>query len=179
MNINEALFIYINQFMQNPTLDVIMPNVTHFGGFVFLFLLVVALLIFSVITKRDTLKKVAIIALVALLVSDVIVLALKNLVHEPRPFMALDNVRLLVPEDDPNSFPSGHSATTAAVATVIVLKARDYFKNYKLVWVIMALFLVVIAFSRIYIGMHFPFDVLCGALIGMVSGVLVCRFLKV
>ena len=81
--------------------------------------------------------------------------------------------------NDPNSFPSGHSATTAAVVTVIILKAKDYFENYKLVWVIMALFLVVIAFSRIYIGMHFPLDVVCGALIGMVSGVLVCRFLKV
>ena len=160
MNINEALFIYINQFMQNPTLDVIMPNVTHFGGFVFLFLLVVALLIFSVITKRDTLKKVAIIALVALLVSDVIVLALKNLVHEPRPFMALENVRLLVPEDDPNSF---------LLNLICWFSIGENDKE-------LAIFAVLVVLSRVYCGVHYPDDVLIGALIGIFGAFIVNRF---
>ncbi len=177
MNINEALFIYINQHMQNPTLDMIMPTVTHFGGFIFLILLVVALIIFSVITKRDTLKKVAIIALIALLVSDVIVLALKNLVHEPRPFLALENVRLLVPEEDPNSFPSGHAASTLAVVSVFLLNMDDLVKKYQIVIdIVLAIFAVLVVISRVYCGVHYPDDVIVGALIGIFGAFIVNRF---
>ena len=89
MDINEALFIYINQHLQNPTLDMIMSGITDLGGFIILILAVFALLIFAHLTKRRTLKRVAIIALVALLLSDLIAVFLKNYVHEPRPFMAL------------------------------------------------------------------------------------------
>jgi len=186
MDLNTEIFYFINNDLSNPVFDAVLPNFTHLGGLMFLAVLFAILLI---ITRQNIFNTGKYYDLVKLIAAAIIVMfaitsILKLLFHMPRPYMILDHVNKLgsggiSSSSDPNSFPSGHSATTAAVATVIVLKARDYFKNYKLIWVIMALFLVVIAFSRIYIGMHFPFDVLCGALIGMVSGVLVCRFLKV
>ena len=183
MDFNTEIFYFINNDLA------VLPNFTHLGGLTFLAILFIILLVITRQNIFNTRKYYGLVKLIAaaILLMFVITSVLKMAFHMPRPYMILDHVNHLgsggvSSSSDPNSFPSGHSATTAAVATVIVLKAKDYkdyFKNYKLVWVIMALFLVVIAFSRIYIGMHFPFDVLCGALIGMVSGVLVCRFLKV
>ncbi|WP_458405324.1 phosphatase PAP2 family protein [Methanobrevibacter sp.] len=178
MDINEILFIYINQFLQNPTLDIIMPAITHFGGFIWLILIVIALIIVASITKRQTLKKIAIIALIALIFSDLITVLIKNYVHNPRPFMALDNVRLLIAENDPNSFPSGHATSTLAVVSVFLLNMEDLVKKHHIIVdVVLAVFAVLIMFSRVYCGVHYPADVLVGALIG-IFGAFIVNFYK-
>lgn len=177
MDINEALFIYINQYLQNPTLDIIMPAITHFGGFIFMILIVLVLIIFATVTKKQTLKKVSIIALIALLFSDLIVLALKNIVHEPRPFLTVENVRLLISESDPNAFPSGHATSTLAVVSVFLFNMDELIKKYQIVVdIILTIFAILIMFSRIYCGVHYPDDVLAGALIGIFGAFLVNRF---
>lgn len=186
MDLNTEIFYFINNDLSNPVFDAVLPNFTHLGGLAFLAILFIILLIITRQNIFNTRKYYGLVKLIAaaILVMFAITSVLKLAYHLPRPYMILDHVRYLgsgglSASGDPNSFPSGHSATTAAVVTVIILKAKEYFKNYKWVWVIMASFLLVIAFSRVYIGMHFPFDVVCGAIIGVVSGVLVCRFLKV
>lgn len=186
MDLNTQIFYFINNDLANPAFNAVLPNFTHLGGFTFMGIFIAALLIltrFDIFSSKRYYSLVKTIA-GALILMVMIVSCLKLAFHAPRPFMILDHVNLPAPFggmsiEDPNSFPSGHSATSAAVVSVIILRSKEYFKKYNLVNVIAVLFFVVIAFSRIYIGMHFPLDVLTGSVIGMVCGVLAWKFLKV
>jgi undecaprenyl-diphosphatase len=89
----------------------------------------------------------------------------------PRPF-ASHQVTLLLPRSTDASFPSDHAAGGFALA-VAVLLARDRWAR-RLGWAMLVL-AVLLAFSRVYVGTHYPFDVLAGALIG--AGCAVCVWL--
>lgn len=177
MNVNVDIFNFFNHALQNPVLDGIMPILTNFGEFEFLLLIVIAVILYAQITRRKTLKKVAIIALAALLFSDAIAFVLKHMVHETRPFMSLDNVRLLVREDDLNSFPSGHTTSTVAIVTALILNMKELSKKHYLILdIALVIFAVLIGFSRMYVGVHYPGDVLAGAVIGLIGAFTINHF---
>lgn len=177
MNINVELFNFFNHAFQNPILDSIMPIFTHFGGFKFLLLILIAILLYAKISRRETLKKVTIIALAALLFSDAIAIVLKHVVHEPRPFMTLDNVHLLITEDDLNSFPSGHTTSTIAVVTAFVLNMKELAKkHYLIIDIALIIFAILIPFSRMYVGVHYPGDILAGAILGLFGALIINHF---
>lgn len=181
MNLNTEIFYSVNHGLSNPFFDFVMPKITDLGGLTFMAILCVVLLI---LTRKNIfgLGKyygLAKLFAAAILLTVIITAPLKLLFEQPRPSLILDNVNALTTSLDPNSFPSGHSATTLSVMTVLFIKARDYFKNATFVRCFAVVFSAIICFSRIYIGMHFPFDVITGAAIGIVSGYLACRFLKV
>jgi undecaprenyl-diphosphatase len=95
----------------------------------------------------------------AFLLTDAIV---KPLVGRVRPFAAVMNVRVIGERPDTYSFPSGHAASAFAGAFGIsraVPAARAF-------WWSLA---VLIALSRIYVGVHYPLDVLAGAALGLAS----------
>ena len=140
-------------------------------------MIVVLVILYAKLRNKETLKKVAIIALIALLLSDLVTYAIKLVVQEPRPYMVLDNVRLLIFEDDVFAFPSGHATSTLAVISVFLLNIEDLAKkHYKILSVLLTLFAITILFSRIYCGVHYPFDVLTGALIGIAGALIVNRY---
>lgn len=105
-------------------------------------------------------RHIAAITLLALLftylINDQIV---KHLVSRARPFTELQSVTVLVQEPLSSSFPSGHSATAFACATVLAYKKKFGFLFYPLA--------VFIVYSRIYVGVHYPLDVVAGLLIGL------------
>ena len=170
---NVALFYFINNGLDNHTFDFIMPLITNFGSIVAWGLICALLFIFG----GENAKKVAILGLIALFISNGIAYILKPLIAEPRPFLALTNVDLLTPESEIYSFPSGHTTSSFAVATVIGLKYSFMLKDkkYKLIYPLIA-FAALIGFSRIYIGVHYPLDVVFGAIIGTICALLVLKF---
>ena len=100
-------------------------------------------------------------ALGAFLLSTVIVHLIKRRVKRDRPVLHTE-VRFLVPKTEHGSFPSGHTATTFALAGVLAW----HFPLWGLPLVILA---VLVGYSRVYVGVHFLSDVAAAALIGIVS----------
>lgn len=172
LNQNTTLFYMINHGMDNNLFDFIMPLLTNFGSFIVWAVVCGLLFIFG----GEKGKKVAILGLAALFVSNVAVYLLKYIIAEPRPFLALPNVDLIVSENEIYSFPSGHTASSFAAAVVIGLKYKLNFKgkNYRLIYPLLA-FAGVIGFSRIYVGVHYPLDIVFGALVGILSALLVLK----
>ena len=177
MSVNVDLFYFINHNLQNPICDAVMPYITHFGGFVWLLIILIVLIVYAKLRNKETLKKVAILALCALLFADLIAYAVKLIVQEPRPYLTMDNVRLLIHEDDVFAFPSGHATSTLAVVSIFFMKIRDLVKkHYNLAKILLVLFAVIIMFSRIYCGVHYPFDVLVGAIIGIAGALVIKKY---
>ena len=148
-----------------------MPFITHLGGFDALFAICIIVILLAIIFKKKNIRNIAILCLLSLLIADGIALVLKNLFLEPRPFVALDNVRLLVTENDPNSFPSGHTTSTVAVLGFLIFR----YKN-KLLRAVLIVCCFLIAFSRVYCGVHYPFDVVAGAVLGALSSYFVYKY---
>jgi membrane-associated phospholipid phosphatase len=106
--------------------------------------------------------------------SALLVVVLKLLVGRVRPFAALDGVHALCAMPTDPSFPSGHacgSFTVGAFALVILWSGRALRGVPRaLVTAAIVSLAIGIAWSRVYLGVHFPGDVVAGALLGMMSG---------
>jgi undecaprenyl-diphosphatase len=172
INLNTTLFYFINLGMDSSVLDVIMPFITNFGSLIAWCIICALIFIFG----GETGRKIAMLGLVALFISNVAVILLKYAIAEPRPFLTLPNVELLVPENEIYSFPSGHTASSFAAATVIGLKYRLKLKDksYRLMYPLLT-FATIIGFSRVYIGVHYPLDVIFGAAVGIISALFVLK----
>ena len=84
-------------------------------------------------------------------------LLLKNLVRRIRPCDINDAIRLLIPYPSDYSFPSGHTAVSFAAASAL------YFAGEKYLWKAALVLAAFIAFSRMYLYVHYPTDILGGA----------------
>lgn len=79
----------------------------------------------------------------------------------------MDVVHLLVNCGSGKSFPSTHATNHFALA---VFSAMTLYKRYRIVWPLAIAWAVVVSYSQIYVGVHFPLDVICGALLGSLAG---------
>ena len=174
MDGNAELFYFINNGFQNPVFDAVMPIFTHFGGFVILLAICIIAIIILKRLKKEKYLKIAKLCLFALIIAGLISAGLKILVQDPRPYIILDHVRQLVIPTEPNSFPSGHTASSLSIITVLVAS----FKQNKILVALLILFGFFVGFSRIYVGVHYPFDVIAGAVVGVLIGVVVLKYLN-
>ena len=101
---------------------------------------------------------------IALVLADWTSMGLKALIDRPRPPLRYAEPKTLVPVPHDASFPSGHAATSFAAATMLSL-AFPRFAPF--LYVLAA----AVAFSRVYVGVHYPVDVLGGAALGLLVAV--------
>jgi undecaprenyl-diphosphatase len=112
------------------------------------------------------LRRPAIVPLTAVTVwgADLLSLGIKVAIGRPRPFVLFPDPEPLLVGVLGNSFPSGHAATSFAGAALLsrYLPGR---------WPVLYLLAVGIAFSRVYIGVHYPADVVGGAILGLLTAI--------
>jgi undecaprenyl-diphosphatase len=154
-----------------PARDFLMIAVASGAEVVFL-VTVVLWFILGVVRGRPDDRVGAIAALLAsglaLLVNQVV----SHIVYRPRPFVMHPNtVHVLLGHSADGSFPSDHAA--AAVAISIVLCAF-----HRRLGIAALLFAVLTAYARVYVGDHYPGDVLAGALIGLLAGLVLVTWLR-
>ena len=111
-------------------------------------------------------RKFGIKLIFVLFLAFIIIYSLKYLINEPRPYLVLDNVHLLCYKGNEPSFPSGHTTLAFTLATSLLF----YSKKIGILLLIWAIF---VAYSRVYVGVHYPFDVFAGIAIGIVCGYLI------
>lgn len=148
------------QSIRTPIGDVLMPLISKLGDAGAIWILLAVILI--IIPK--TRKSGAILA--AALLVDLILCngLLKNLVRRVRPCDVNTSVQLLIARPHDFSFPSGHTAASFAAVAAL------FFAGEKKMWGPALVLAVLIAFSRMYLYVHYPTDILGGMIVGIVSG---------
>ena len=162
-----AVLDFIREHISTPALDYLMRFFSLLGEGAVLWIVIAALLL----TRKKHRQTALEMASAMIFGSVVWIKILKNIVRRPRPFITRSETELILRAPGGVSFPSGHSMVAFACATVIFLNNR---RAGIAAYVTAAL----IAFSRLYLYVHFPSDVLVGSLLGVITGTLVHLILK-
>lgn len=163
----EFSFLYWLQELRNPFLDSLMPAVTFLGNGGWFWIILGVILLAGKRTRKTGLA-VLLSLLAGLIIGN---LFLKNLVARSRPCWIDPSVPLLIGVPQDYSFPSGHTLASFEAAVSV------WFYNRRWGTVLLVLG-VIIGFSRMYLFVHFPTDVLAGALLGTVIAIAVCSLLE-
>ena len=158
VEIDKKLMVFLNKTISNSIFDILMPIITNQN---FLAIIGVILIIYLGYFGKKKGRITLVVLLFAAGMSDAICAqVIKPWVGRIRPSHEfIEYINLLVSKGGKWSFPSNHAANSFAFATVL---SYFYDKNKILLFSIAS----VIAFSRVYVGVHYPIDIFFGALIG-------------
>jgi membrane-associated phospholipid phosphatase len=163
---NTFRLIHLNG--HNALLDFVLPYIRNpfFWGPLYIF---IAILMYQTFGRKGLIW--LLFFLITFAISDFVSASIiKPIIHRVRPcndVMWLNHFRNLVPKSHGFSFPSSHATNHFALAVFIIITCRTFFKHivpWALLWA------GSIAYAQVYVGVHYPVDVLCGALLGTWAG---------
>lgn len=155
------------QNIRNPFLDGLMVNISSLGNVGIIW---IGFIIIMLGTKEyKTTAKLIIVAFLANLI--IVNLLVKNIVDRTRPYELVNNFKLLIPPLSDGSFPSGHSSFAASFASITFFMGKT-----KLIKYFPLTLAILIAFSRLYLYVHFPSDVISGLVIGFLISAFTMKF---
>ena len=159
-NLEYAILDFI-QNLSSPFMDSVMQFITFLGNAGWIW--IASGIILSIIPKT---RKIGFTVCLSLIFSVLICnVTLKPLIARTRPYDLVEGIKLIIDAPSDYSFPSGHTSASFAAAISIFI----HNKRYGIIAVVTAF---LISFSRLYLYVHFPTDVLAGAIIGSACAVL-------
>lgn len=159
LNLDASILLYIQESVRNPVLTSYVKVITTLGNGGAIWILLT--LIMLIIPKTRRIGCMMVLSLIGtLLINNMLI---KNLVARTRPYEVVGGLTYLISKPREYSFPSGHAASSFAAAWVMF---RQLPKRYGVPALLLA---ILIALSRLYVGVHYPSDVL----FGMISGTLI------
>jgi undecaprenyl-diphosphatase len=173
-SIDTQLLLFINHCLENAVFDILMPAFAQ-NGYLLVIPFLLAMLLRAANQKNEEGKTYIIaavwtflIACCAVYLSGFVEDALKTAIARERPCRALPDIRLIIPCPKSFSLPSGHAISSFAFAAPLFYLSRTYMT---VGWRIYPLALAsLIAFSRVYLGVHYPTDIFAGAVLGAFIG---------
>lgn len=165
-SIDFSILNWIQDNIRVGFLDPVMAGLGYAGEAGIIWIALAVVLLFF---KKHRATGVIMLATMALgfLCGDIII---KHIVARPRPFL-VNNFPLFVNPPSSFSFPSGHSTCSFAAAVTIILRSRK-------IGIPTLVLAFLIAFSRMYIYVHYPSDVLCGIILGTLVALLMALIFK-
>ena len=162
LKLDGDILLWIQDNLRAGWLDPIMKFITYLANGGALWIAICVLLL--ILKKTRTTGLVCSISLASTFLLNNIIL--KNVVARTRPYEAIEELNRIIGAQSDYSFPSGHSGASFAVAVVIFMEMP---KKYGVPALILA---ALIALSRLYVGVHYPSDVIAGILTGTVYAVI-------
>ena len=160
------LLLFIQEHLRTTIGDFFFPLVTHLSDAGVIWIALGLSLLIPKKTRRCGLAVLISLA-ITFIVGNVV---MKNLIARPRPFIVYPDIELLIAPPSGFSFPSGHSSSSFAAATTL-------FCFYKKPGIAALVLAALIAFSRMYLFVHYPTDILAGSMLGIFLALAVCCIL--
>jgi undecaprenyl-diphosphatase len=156
---DERTFRLLNEDWLHPILDRLLPFVSDARTFTLPFIMAAIMI---VLVGRMRGLRFLVLAVVSVVVADAIGTHIfKYSLLRARPCIALADVRLLVGCTNLPSFPSNHAVNTSVLAMLATL-------HMPRLWLPAMAVAFLVGYSRVYVGAHYPFDVLAGVMLGIV-----------
>ncbi len=153
-SLDKNIFNFFNDTIKNNVFDAALPMITRLGED--LVIILIAILLFFLGKKKEKIASMLVFA--ALFLSRLSVLVLKRITHRPRPFFVYENVNL-IGKPIFSSFPSGHTTLATAICIILCFKYRRFSPAF----IALA---ILVGISRLYVGQHYPSDVMAGFILG-------------